>query len=99
MDSAEKASPDQYGFGPFRLEVRERRLLRDGEPLTLQPKVFDTLVLLVANAERLMTKESLMAALWPDAVVEESNLTKNIWTIRRALGLSLIHISEPTRPY
>jgi len=86
MDSAEKASPDQYGFGPFRLEVRERRLLRDGEPLTLQPKVFDTLVLLVANAERLMTKESLMAALWPDAVVEESNLTKNIWTIRRALG-------------
>ncbi len=86
MDSIEKASPDQYGFGPFRLEVRERRLLRDGEPLTLQPKVFDTLVLLVVNAGRLMAKESLMAGLWPDAVVEESNLTKNIWTIRRVLG-------------
>jgi DNA-binding winged helix-turn-helix (wHTH) protein/tetratricopeptide (TPR) repeat protein len=88
MDSAEKASPDQYGFGPFRLEVRERRLMRDGETLALQPKVFETLVFLVENAGRLMTKESLMAALWPDAVVEESNLTKNIWTIRRVLGES-----------
>ncbi|MFI5197119.1 MAG: tetratricopeptide repeat protein [Thermoanaerobaculia bacterium] len=82
------AHADQYGFGPFRLEVRERRLLRDGEQLTLQPKVFETLVFLVVNAGRLMTKEALMAALWPDAVVEESNLTKNIWTIRRALGES-----------
>lgn len=86
MDIVEKASPDQYGFGPFRLEVRERRLLKDGAVLALQPKVFDTLVHLVANAGRLTTKESLMAGLWPDSVVEESNLTKNIWILRRVLG-------------
>ncbi len=86
MDSSANAPADQYGFGLFRLEARERRLWRDGELLALQPKVFDTLVLLVANAGRLMTKEALMAALWPDAVVEESNLTKNVWSIRKALG-------------
>jgi len=78
--------PVGYGFGPFRLEVAERRLLRDGRPTSLQPRVFDTLVLLVQNAGHLLTKEELISALWPDTVVEESNLTKNIWTIRKALG-------------
>ena len=78
--------PSGYRFGPFRLEVAERRLLRDGTPKSLQPRVFDTLVLLVQNAGHLLTKEQLMAALWPYTVVEESNLTKNIWTIRKALG-------------
>ncbi len=78
--------PAGYAFGSFRLEPRERRLTCDGKAVTLQPKVFDTLVLLVENAGHLMTKERLMAALWPDAVVEESNLTKNIWSIRKALG-------------
>ncbi len=75
-----------YSFGPFRLEVAERRLLRDGTPKSLQPRVFDTLVLLVQNAGHLLTKEELISALWPHTVVEESNLTKNIWTIRKVLG-------------
>ena len=79
-------SAQRLEFGPFRLEPRERRLWRGSQPITLQPKVFDTLVLLAENAGHLMTKEALMAALWPDAVVEESNLTKNLWTIRKALG-------------
>ncbi len=79
-------SGECYRFGPFRLDVAERRLTRDGKPTSLQPRVFDTLALLVRNAGHLLTKEELMAALWPDAVVEESNLTKNIWTIRKALG-------------
>ncbi|HEY7111661.1 MAG TPA: protein kinase [Thermoanaerobaculia bacterium] len=88
MDRAGKGanSGERYRFGPFRLDVAERRLLRDGEPKSLQPRVFDTLALLVRNAGHLLTKEELIAALWPDAVVEESNLTKNIWTIRKALG-------------
>ncbi len=78
-------SGERYRFGPFRLDVAERRLTRDGKPTSLQPRVFDTLALLVRNAGHLLTKEQLMAALWPDTVVEESNLTKNIWTIRKAL--------------
>ena len=88
MDKSTKGSAPavRYVFGPFQLEVRERRLTQDGRSLILQPKVFDTLRLLVENSGHLLTKEDLMAALWPDAVVEESNLTKNIWSIRRVLG-------------
>jgi DNA-binding winged helix-turn-helix (wHTH) protein/tetratricopeptide (TPR) repeat protein len=77
-----------YEFGPFRLETRERRLLKDGQPISLQPKVFDTLGLLVENAGHVVTKGELMASLWPGTSVEEGNLTKNIWLIRKALGES-----------
>ena len=48
--------------------------------------MFDTLVLLVERAGQVVTKEELMRALWPRGYVEESNLTKHIWVIRRALG-------------
>lgn len=85
-EAKEANPPVAYRFGPFRLEAAERRLLRDGRPESLQPRVFDTLVLLVRNAGHLLTKEELIAALWPDTVVEEGNLAKNIWTIRRVLG-------------
>ncbi|HEX4439174.1 MAG TPA: winged helix-turn-helix domain-containing protein, partial [Thermoanaerobaculia bacterium] len=52
----------------------------------LKPKVFETLVLLVRNAGHLLTKQELMSRLWPDAVVDETNLNRNVWLIRRALG-------------
>lgn len=77
---------DVWEFGPFRLEARERRLLNDGKSIPLPPKVFDTLRLLVENAGHIVTKDELMASLWPDTSVEEGNLTKNIWLIRKALG-------------
>lgn len=77
---------DFYEFDAFRLEARERRLWRGKELIALKPKVFDTLLLLVQNAGHLVTKEDLMSSLWPDAVVDEGNLTKNVWLIRRALG-------------
>jgi DNA-binding winged helix-turn-helix (wHTH) protein/tetratricopeptide (TPR) repeat protein/TolB-like protein len=77
---------DIHLFGAFRLEARERRLWRGNEPITLKPKVFDTLLLLVQNAGHLVTKEELMSSLWPDAVVDEGNLTKNVWLLRKALG-------------
>ncbi len=70
----------------MRLETAERRLLRDGVAVPLSPKVFDTLVVLLENAGHLVTKDELMAALWPGTVVEEANLTKNIWLLRKALG-------------
>ena len=75
-----------YKFGPFRLDPAERLLLRDGEPVPLEPKVFDTLVLLIRDRGRLLRKDELMSGIWPDAVVEEGSLTRNISTLRRALG-------------
>ena len=78
--------PVAYEFGTFVLEVRERRLLRDGHPVPLRAKVFDTLALLVANAGRLLHKDDLMGALWPDTVVGDNNLNHNVAAIRRALG-------------
>ena len=77
---------DFYEFGALRLETAERRLLRDGQVVSLTPKVFDTLVLLLENAGHLVSKEELLAALWPGMVVEEANLTKNVWLLRKALG-------------
>jgi DNA-binding winged helix-turn-helix (wHTH) protein/tetratricopeptide (TPR) repeat protein len=75
-----------YRFGEFELDPTERRLSSAGKPIPLTPKVFDTLVLLVERAGRLISKDELMRALWPRGYVEESNLTKHIWLIRRALG-------------
>ena len=54
--------------------------------VTLTPKVFDTLVILVEQAGHVVSKDELMKRLWPRGYVEESNLTKNIWMIRRALN-------------
>ena len=71
-----------YEFGPFRLEPATRRLLREGEALPLTPKAFDTLLLLVQNNERVMDKEEVLRRIWPDAVVEESNLAQNVFTLR-----------------
>ena len=75
-----------YEFGPFRLDPVKRRLLRDGEPVALSPKVFDTLLLLVQSSGRTLGKDDLMQMVWPDAVVEENNLTQNISALRKPLG-------------
>jgi len=77
---------DIYEFNPFRLDVRERRLLRGGVEITLRPRVFDTLCFLVKHSGRLVTKEELLQGVWPDAAVEENNLTHNISILRKALG-------------
>jgi DNA-binding winged helix-turn-helix (wHTH) protein/TolB-like protein len=77
-----------YRFRDFELEPAERRLSQGGRSIALTPKAFDTLVLLVERFGRIVTKEELMRALWPRGYVEDSNLTKHIWFIRRALGES-----------
>lgn len=74
-----------YEFGTFRLDPAERLLLRDNHPVPLAPKAFETLVLLVQNSGRLLTKDELMKRLWPGTFVEEVNLAQNISAIRRAL--------------
>jgi eukaryotic-like serine/threonine-protein kinase len=75
-----------YEFGPFRLDAGERLLMREGRITPLPPKVFDTLLVLVENSGRIVSKDELMQSLWPDTFVEESNLTQNISQLRRALG-------------
>jgi len=77
-----------YEFGPFRLDTAERLLLRNGEEVSITPKVFDLLIVLVENSGHIFEKDELMKAIWPDATVEETNLTRNISTLRRALGES-----------
>ncbi len=81
-----KQTRQLYEFGPFRLDVDERLLMREGRVAPLPPKVFDTLLVLVENSGRVISKDELMQSLWPDTFVEESNLTQNISQLRRALG-------------
>jgi len=75
-----------YEFGPFRLNVTERLLLRDRDVVPLTPKVFDTLLVMVENSGHVLDKNELMRTLWPDTFVEESSLSQNISLLRRALG-------------
>jgi DNA-binding winged helix-turn-helix (wHTH) protein/TolB-like protein len=87
---AETRMPENqfYEFGPFVLDTVQHLLLKQQEPVTLTPKTYDALLVLVRNSGRMLSKEEFMAALWPDSFVEESNLTQQVSTIRRALGES-----------
>lgn len=77
-----------YEFGPFRLDPARRLLTRQGEALPLTSKSFETLLVLVTNRGRVMLKDELMKALWPDSFVEEVNLAQNVSALRKALGES-----------
>lgn len=76
-----------YEFGPFRIDKVNHVLLRNGVAVPLKPKVFDTLVVLVESRDRVLDKSELMARLWPDTIVEESNLSQNIYLLRKVLGV------------
>jgi TolB-like protein len=80
--------PSVYEFGEFRIEAGKRLLLRDGAPVPITPKAFDTLLLLVQNRQRIVEKDELMQVIWPDTTVEENNLNQNISTLRRVFGES-----------
>jgi DNA-binding winged helix-turn-helix (wHTH) protein/Flp pilus assembly protein TadD len=77
-----------YKFGEFRIEAGKRLLLRGGALVALTPKAFDTLLHLIQNRQRVVEKDELMQAIWPDTSVEENNLNQNISTLRRVLGES-----------
>lgn len=74
-----------YEFRGFRLDIAERRLSREGNILSLTPKAFDLLVVLVQNDGRLLSKRELMELVWPNQAVEEGNLVNNIYTLRKML--------------
>ena len=75
-----------YEFGRFRFDPANHLLLSEGTPVSLTPKVFEVLLVLVQNGSRLTTKEDLMQRVWPDSFVEEANLTVNISALRKLLG-------------
>jgi DNA-binding winged helix-turn-helix (wHTH) protein len=67
-----------FRFGEFRLYPTEHLLLREDATVPLAPKAFDILLYLVQNSGRLVKRDVLMEAIWPDSFVEETNLTVNI---------------------
>ena len=77
-----------YEFGPFRVDAQREILLRAGEPVPLTPKTFQILLVLVRHSQQVVTKDDLMKAVWPDTFVEEANLSRNIFMLRKALGES-----------
>lgn len=81
-----RAPRQVYEFGPFRLDTREKQLFRNGQTVSLTPKTLELLILLADNQGHLVEKEAVMASLWPDTFVEESNLTQHVSRLRKALG-------------
>jgi eukaryotic-like serine/threonine-protein kinase len=75
-----------YEFGPFRIDLDHRLLLREGRAIPLQSKAFDVLLVLVQNGEQVVLKDDLMKAVWPQTFVEESNMAQHIFVLRKALG-------------
>lgn len=75
-----------YEFGPFRIDVVKRRLLRDGEVIRLTPKAFDLLLVLVEESGKTIEKDELLDRVWPGTAVEENNLNQNITALRKSLG-------------
>src|ERR1044072_3723831 len=75
-----------YAFGRFQLDTGKRLLCEGDEVVTLTPKAFDTLLALVENRGRVMSKEELMGLVWADDFVEENNLAQNIHAVRKILG-------------
>ena len=75
-----------YEFGPFRIDVSERQLLRNGQVVPLTRKAFDVLFALVQNSGHILSKDEVIKIVWPGTAVEEGNLARNISTLRSALG-------------
>ncbi len=86
-----------YEFGPFRLDTEERLFRRGGEEIRLRGKVFDTLCYLAENSGRLIRKDDLLTAVWPDTVVEENNLDHCISQLRKVFGTEYSYIETVPR--
>src|SRR6478609_3206428 len=78
--------PQIFEFGSFRLDLKERLLTRGPEQIPLTPKAFEVLAFLIERRGHLVEKDELMRRVWPDSFVEEGNLSRAIWMLRKALG-------------
>jgi len=82
----ERAAPGDLTFGKFRLDAQRRTLLGDGVPLELKSRAFDILSVLASARGELVTKDELMAKVWPGLIVEENNIQVHVSALRKALG-------------
>ena len=79
-------SGTNWAFDEFQVMTGMRLLIAGGKPVPLTSKAFDTLVILIENRDRVVTKDELLSSVWPDVEVEEGNLTQQIFLLRKALG-------------
>jgi DNA-binding winged helix-turn-helix (wHTH) protein/tetratricopeptide (TPR) repeat protein len=87
MNTSENHRADElYEFGPFRVDPARETLLKAGVAVPLTPKTFQILLVLVRHGKEIVTKDDLMKTVWPDTFVEETNLSRNIFMLRKALG-------------
>jgi DNA-binding winged helix-turn-helix (wHTH) protein/tetratricopeptide (TPR) repeat protein len=96
------AGAEVYEFSLFTVDPLKRLLLRGSTPIPLPPKVFDTLLYMVENPDRVLGKDEMMAAIWPGRVLEESNLSQNVFTLRKTLsegGEDRCIVTAPGRGY
>lgn len=80
------ANAHRYRFDTFEVDPANRLLAHDGQDVHLTGRVFDILMIFVENPGRLLEKSELMEKVWHGDIVEEGNLTRNISTLRKALG-------------
>src|SRR5579864_2262223 len=85
---ADQRAKPLYEFGPFRVDPEKELLLRGDGTVPLTPKTFQILLVLVRHKKEIVTKDELMKQVWPDTFVEEANLSRNIFLLRKALGES-----------
>src|SRR6188508_1538626 len=76
----------QFLFGDHTLDADRRELRRGAEPISVEPQVFDLLIYLVENRDRVVSKDDLIAAVWGGRVVSDSTLTSRINAARKAVG-------------
>jgi len=76
-----------YAIGPYELDAHRLLLLHGGEPISLGPKVVETLLALLERSGEVMTKDELLDRIWPEGYVEEANLAQNIYVLRKSLAV------------
>lgn len=75
-----------YRFDEFELNLARRTFARNGIPISISPRTFEVLAYFVANPGRVIAKDELLKAVWPECFVEEGNLTQHVFALRKALG-------------
>jgi TolB-like protein/Tfp pilus assembly protein PilF len=86
MKTIDERGEIAYEFGPFRLDPSNRVLLKEGVTVSLSPKAFDTLLVLIQHGGAVVDKSVLLKQIWPDTDVEENSVAKSVSEARKALG-------------
>ena len=80
----------EYRFDRYEVRPAQRLVLRDGQPVALGGRAFDLLLTLIEERDRLLSQDELFARVWPDLVVDESNLRQHVSSIRKLLGSATV---------